>query len=188
MGREKTSAEYEVGYGKTPSLSRFPKGKSGNPRGRPPGRRNEAPYESVLGQLVTIREDGVERRVTAAEAFLLHMTKKGLEGDGAAARSAMAAIEGHRGSHLAATVPEVGIIVRVAVGPGSVNSALEPLRMGRKLDRYRDTARMALEPWLVEAALDRLERRLSREQQKKVVDATRTPSKLNWPDWWEVEV
>ena len=43
--------------------------------------------------MVTIREDGVERRVTAAEAFLLHVTKRGLEGDGAAARAAMAAIE-----------------------------------------------------------------------------------------------
>lgn len=94
MARKKPSAEYDVGYARTPESSRFPKGQSGNPRGRPPGRRNEAPYESVLGQLVTIREDGVERRVTAAEAFLLHMTKRGLEGDGAAARSAMAAMRG----------------------------------------------------------------------------------------------
>jgi hypothetical protein len=29
----------------------------------------------------------------------------------------------------------------------------EPLRMARNLDPYRETARMALEPWLVEAAL-----------------------------------
>ena len=40
--------------------------------------------------------------------------------------------------------------------PGSVTGALEPLRMARKLDRYRDTARMVLEPWIVEAALARL--------------------------------
>jgi hypothetical protein len=31
----------------------------------------------------------VTYRVTAAEAFLLYITKRGLEGDGAAARSAM---------------------------------------------------------------------------------------------------
>jgi hypothetical protein len=43
------------------------------------------------------------------------------------------------------------IVLRV-VAPGSVNTTLEPLRMATKLDRYRETARMLLEPWLVEAA------------------------------------
>lgn len=92
-----------VGYGKAPVSNRFPKGKSGNPRGRPVGRRNKPPYEAVLGQMATIREDGTERRVNAAEAFLLHVTKQGLEGDGAAARAAMAAIAEAR-----ATPPRAG--------------------------------------------------------------------------------
>jgi hypothetical protein len=43
--------------------------------------------------MVTIREDGVERRVTAAEAFLLQLAKRGLEGDGPAARATLAVIE-----------------------------------------------------------------------------------------------
>src|SRR5688572_5502186 len=89
-----------IGYRKPPVSTRFRKGQSGNPRGRPRGRRNEPPYEAVLGQSVLLREDGVERRVTAAEAFLLHVTKRGLEGDGAAARAAMAAIEDARASRL----------------------------------------------------------------------------------------
>ena len=93
--------EDAVGYRRPPKASRFRKGQSGNPRGRPRGRHREPPYEAVLGQMVTIREDGVERRVTAAEAFLLQITKKGLEGDGAAARAAMAAIEEARASRLA---------------------------------------------------------------------------------------
>ena len=68
MTDEKEPDDYAVGYGKTPASSRFRKGQSGNPRGRPRGRRNDPPYEAVLGQMVTIREDGAERRVTAAEA------------------------------------------------------------------------------------------------------------------------
>ena len=89
-------------------------------------------------------------------------------------------------TRLARAPQEQLTITRVIVRPGSVNSALEPLRIGRKLDRYRDTARMALEPWIVEAALARLgNRRLTIEEQKTVVRATRTPGKVRWPGWWE---
>jgi hypothetical protein len=34
---------YEVGYGKPPATTRFIKGKSGNPKGRPKGSRNQMP-------------------------------------------------------------------------------------------------------------------------------------------------
>ena len=178
--------EQAVGYRRPPVSSRFRKGQSGNPRGRPRGRHNQAPYEAVLAQRVTIREDGIERRVSAAEAFLLHMSKKGLEGDGAAARATMAAIADARASRLVCEPYGVRVITRVIVRPGSVTGALEPLRMGRKLDRYRETARMMLEPWVVEAALARLrDRRLTLAEQRVVLGATRTPAKVRWPDWWE---
>ncbi len=175
------------GYGRPPASTRFRKGASGNPRGRPRGRKLEPPHEAVLGQMVTIREDGIGRRVTAAEAFLLHITKQGLQGDGAAARAAMTAIEEARHSQLKNRTNDELIIQSIIVRPGSVNSALEPLRIARKFDRYRETARMALEPWIVEAALSRLgTRRLTPEDQQAVVKATRTPRKVRWPEWWAV--
>jgi hypothetical protein len=72
----------------------------------------------------------------------------------------------------------------VGLVPGSVTSALEPLRMATKLDPYRETTRIALEPWLVEAALARLGRTLSPAEQRTVINATRTPHKVRWPEWW----
>lgn len=172
-----------IGYRKPPRSSQFRKGQSGNSRGRPRGRQKAAPYEAVLGQMVTILENGVERRVTAAEAFLLHVTKKGLEGDGVAARAAMTAIAEARAAR-----PEASndlMIVVSFVRPGGVNAALEALRMARKHDQFRETARMMLEPWIVEMALGRLGgRRLSDEEQASVVAATRTPWKVRWPVWW----
>jgi hypothetical protein len=175
----------EVGYRRPPKATRFTKGQSGNPAGRPRGRRREAPYEAILGQMVTIREDGTTRRVTAAEAFLLKLTKSGLEGDSAAARASLAAIEHAREQHNAGLGgPRISVIVREIVEPGSVTSALQPLRMARKLDPYRETAQIALEPWLVEAALARLDRRLSPADQRTIVKATRTSHRVRWPDWW----
>ena len=173
--------ESGVGYRKPPKATRFTKGRSGNPAGRPRGRYREAPYEAVLGQMVTIRESGVERRVTAAEAFLLKLTKRGLEGDSAAARASLAVIEEARQRH--GTDQSQGTAIAF-VAAGSVTSALEPLRTARKLDRYRETVRIVLEPWLVEAALARLPQTLSPANQRIIVKATRAPHKVRWPEWW----
>src|SRR4051812_34919879 len=175
----------EIGYRRPPASTRFQKGRSGNPKGRPRGRHNRPPYEAVLGQMVAIKEDGVERRVTAAEAFLLYMTKRGLEGDGAAARSAMAVIEEARSARHADTGAYPQRVEITFVTPGSVDTALLRLRMASKLDRFRPSARILLEPWLVQEALTRLgDRRLSPDEQAKVVRATRTLHKVRWPQWW----
>jgi Family of unknown function (DUF5681) len=174
-----------AGYRKPPVSPRFRKGQSGNPKGRPPGRHRQAPYEAVLGQKVAIREGGIERQVTAAEAFLLHLTKRGLEGDGPAARSAIQAIETARETCTTASIEPLTIITINFIRPGSVTYALERLQMGRRLDPYRPSARIMLEPWIVEAALARLgDTRLSAAEQRTVLAATRTPRKVRWPEWW----
>ena len=170
------------GYRPPPS-TRFAKGQSGNLGGRRRGRWREAPYEAVLGQMVTIREGGVERRVTATEAFLLQHSKRALEGDGAATRTTLAVIE-YAKERLSTAHGLISRIIHMIVAPGSVTYALMPLRMARKLDPYRETARMVLEPWLVEAALAQLPQPLSPADQRIIVKATRTPHKVRWPEWW----
>ena len=182
----------EIGYSRPPRKTRFRKGRSGNPKGRPPGRKKKPPYEAVLGQMVTVREEGIERRVTAAEAFALYLTKQGLDGDNAALRQAAAAIGDARAKQREFSPQGRQTLVIELVSSssflchGTVNTALVPLRMARKLDRNRNTDRMALEPWIVEMALDRLgSRRPTLLEQQRVLRATRTPKKVRWPDWWE---
>src|SRR5258708_19887631 len=105
--------------------------------------------------MVTSRDGGVERDVKADEAVLLQHTKRALEGDGAATRTTLAVIE-YAKERISTLHGFIRTITRVIVDPGSVTYALIPLRMARKLDPYRETARMVLEPWLVQAPLAHL--------------------------------
>lgn len=73
---------YEVGYGKPPRHTRFRKGRSGNPRGRPRGAKNAGTIlRDILYRKVTITEDGQRKRITAIEAFFLREIKEALTGN-----------------------------------------------------------------------------------------------------------
>lgn len=177
----------QVGYKQPPKATKFRKGQSGNPRGRPRNSFREIPYDAVLGQMVTIREEGRERRVTAAEAFLLQLTQKGLAGDSTAARASLEAVEAARAARGDSNVTGITKIVISSVGNGA-DSILK--RLGISILKYPTDevrARFELNPWIVEAALVRLgSRRLSQEEQREVWNATRTPHKVNWPKWWVI--
>jgi hypothetical protein len=175
------------GYGKPLTATRFRTGRSGNPKGRPKNRHKSVPYDAVLGQMVTIREDGRERRVTAAEAFLLQLTQKGLAGDSAAARDSLDAIENAR-SERGDDRHAIDTIILSAISSGA-DAILETLGLAKmKYPADEQRVRWELNPWIVEAALERLgHRRLTVAEQRELWAATRTPSKVKWPIWWETK-
>lgn len=174
-----------IGYGTPPKATRFTKGQSGNPRGRPRNRHREIPHDALLGQMVTIREEGRERRVTAAEAFLLQLTQKGLAGDSAAARSSLEAIETARARQPAQQGIDTIVVVLIGMG---IEAILGELGIAmKKYPRDEHRVRWELQPWIVEAALARLgDRQLTKYEQHEVWGNTRTQHKVRWPEWWAV--
>lgn len=174
-----------VGYKVPPKSTQFQKGKSGNPRGRPKGRHRDIPYDDVLGQIVTIREGEKERRVTAAEAFILQLTRKGLTGDSSAAQASLQAIEAARARRPANGAPIRYQVLLMGMGPGPV---LETLGIATRRTLIKDErVEWHLSPWIVEMALARLRgKTFNEDEQREIWNATRTPAKVNWPEWWVV--
>lgn len=78
----KDTDKYEVGFGKPPKHTRFQKGRSGNPRGRPSGSRSlNTELDEVLSTLVTVVENGQQKKVSTQKAALLRLLEKTLKGD-----------------------------------------------------------------------------------------------------------
>jgi hypothetical protein len=71
-----------IGYGNPPERTRFKKGKSGNPRGRPKGALNMATVlERALRDKVVINENGMRKTVTKMEAALKQVVNQAASGD-----------------------------------------------------------------------------------------------------------
>lgn len=77
--------DYEVGYGRPPKETRFAKGTSGNPNGRPKGSKNFATILRDVGnESITVSENGNSFRTTRGEALNRKLWALSLNGNLAA--------------------------------------------------------------------------------------------------------
>jgi hypothetical protein len=74
--------DYEVGYGKPPPHTRFKKGQSGNPRGRPAGAKNlKTLLTDALNEPVVVTENGGHRKITKREAIVTQLVNRSATAD-----------------------------------------------------------------------------------------------------------
>ena len=74
--------DYEVGYGKPPCHTRFRKGQSGNPRGRPAGSKNlKTLLSKALNQSVIVTENGGQKKITKREAIITQLVNRSATAD-----------------------------------------------------------------------------------------------------------
>jgi hypothetical protein len=76
------TGDYEVGYGKPPRHTRFKKGQSGNPRGRPSGSKNLSTLViEALNELVVVAENGGRRKITKRQAIITQLVNQSAKAD-----------------------------------------------------------------------------------------------------------
>jgi hypothetical protein len=69
--------DYKVGYKKPPLHTRFKKGQSGNPRGRPRGAKNfSTVLNDALNERVVVTENGRRRKISKRELGIRQLVDK----------------------------------------------------------------------------------------------------------------
>jgi hypothetical protein len=77
-----TPRDYEVGYGKPPRHTRFRRGQSGNPKGRPRGSKNlPTLLTEALNERVIVAEDDGRRKITKREAIITQLVNRSAKAD-----------------------------------------------------------------------------------------------------------
>jgi hypothetical protein len=86
----KQASGYVVGYGKPPAASRFKRGQTGNPKGRPKGQKNlKTLIRQAMTAKISVQEGSSNRQVSKIEGVVLRQLQNALKGND---RSAMAVI------------------------------------------------------------------------------------------------
>jgi hypothetical protein len=77
-----SGSNYEIGYGKPPKQYQFPRGRSGNPKGRPRGAKNTATLtREILDEKIEFSSGTGVRKISRREAILRSFGEFALDGD-----------------------------------------------------------------------------------------------------------
>ena len=166
--------------------TRFPKGKSGNPNGRP---RKTVVEKSVFDVLfdhpVNVTVGGEQREVTQEEALVGRLLDRAYAGSPAASRKIMRMILEQEEARGAKAPPPPPIQQRIEpVDPENAFEALQILGIAKPhpfWSKHGDQTGLCLETWAVQMAIDRHPRRQWTDEDIK--DVARSADDTNPPRW-----
>jgi hypothetical protein len=79
---DRVKKKSRVGYCKPPAHTRFQKGRSGNPNGRPAGPLNiQDAMQKALRKTVIVTENGMRKRMSMAEVIVTRLANRVTSGD-----------------------------------------------------------------------------------------------------------
>ena len=168
--------------------TRFAKGVSGNPAGRPQGRRpHVSAFDIIFEQTLTVTQNGVERELTVDEALQFQTYQAALKGSKMAVRAVLKMIE-KREAALAKLAPQQTNPIRMEVEHDSANANYAMVILGIVQDMETppnpdpDKRRLKLATWAAQAAISRPGRKpLDDKALSEINRVTIAPDTLKWP-------
>ena len=141
-----------VGYKRPPAHSKFVKGKSGNPKGRPKGTHVGSTLANLVNQTITVTVEGIPRKMPLTEALAMSLAHRALAGNTAAAREFMKIVEKVSSEQKnAEEKPDRIEKIEISwVSPKECNNSLEKLGAIKQVEES-----WRIQTWVVEAALKR---------------------------------
>jgi Family of unknown function (DUF5681) len=168
----------------------FPKGRSGNPNGRPKGHRapNASAIEVLVDKNVTISDGCGTRDIPVEEALQKRTFQDALAGKQMAVRTVIKWII-KRDAWRAKHAPKAARTSQLIISPDPDNADAALVLLGiaapdpARADFRDERAQLRFEPWAVQAALDRRRgaRRLTERALNRVRRSTRDPDTVRWP-------
>lgn len=168
----------------------FPKGRTGNPKGRPSSSRTSkaSVFEVLVEKTLTVNGPGGVREISVEEALQQRTYQDALAGKRMAMREVVKwIIKREAWLEKNTSKPPQAARHSTAHDPANADAALLLLRIAAhnpaRAGLGNDRAQLLLEPWAVQAALRRRRggQRLSDKERGEVRRCTSDPNSLRWP-------
>lgn len=165
-------------------MTRFAKGRSGNPKGRPRKTPVTMPsaFDVIIDQRLTVTQDGKTRELTVEEGLQLKTYQQALAGSRTARREVLKMIA-KREEWFAKHRPQVRkVTLKQEYDSDNANEAMLLLGVISPDPWYPELPdRYTLEPWAVAKALARPGGSLSKRELTNIRACVRNAGSIRWP-------